>query len=458
MLLNGRFANFLLILLAPLALVSAAPPAAAQGESARYDESMASGLYAEAEDVAKTRLARALATGSRRDPELASLYIDLAAAQRLRGDFDTAIQNYELAVDVIEYSSDRLNLAICEALLGIGDAYVASRRPDLALPYLDRALHVRQVNDGLHSMGQVSALESLLQAYRNMGDGDKAADVAERLYLLYERRFSADSLEVVPMLVQKGRVLGEFGNRREERNTYNDALGVVERREGKSSVHRIEPLISLGRSHQDEYFEQLLRAEAKEELPDEGLLRTAELHFEAALETARSSGAENWQRSTDALLAMADFQTLRHEHARARLLYREAWQLLSADEERLLRRQRELESAVPLMQPPPDLTVGLPEGVEGSHAKGNLVTGFIVTSATVTRRGRMADIALVEIQPERNAALEEEVKLSLARSVYRPRFENGNAVETRETTRRFEFPYPDPALGKSPSVASEQRQ
>jgi len=29
----------------------------------------------------------------------------------------------------------------------------------------------------------------------------------------------------------------------------------------------------------------------KEELPDEDLLRTAELHFEAALESARSGGA-----------------------------------------------------------------------------------------------------------------------------------------------------------------------
>jgi hypothetical protein len=433
-------------------LVGATSPLRAQELTASetwsaYEQALDRGLYSEAEIAAKQLLERAIREGRRDEQSTADLLTMLALVQRLNSDFEAAQQNYELAVSIIESCKDMLDFALIEPLLGIANTHIDNERPDLALEFLDRALHVRHVNEGPHSLGQTETLELLATAYRQTGRLPEAADVADRLYLLYGRNYPGNSMELVPVLLKKGHILGEIGERREQRNAYIEAVNIVERNEGKSSVDLIAPFIGLGNSYVLEYFELHRLAESVDDLPEIRLRNKGKTYYESALELARSKSDVAWQLHTEALLALGDFYTLTEEQSRARVLYRDAWQLLAQDEARLERRRAELEVPVTLQQQMPDLTVALPHDVEENSSGSSYGTGYIVTQFTVNWRGRLSDISLVEISPARNDAIEAAVKRALSDFVYRPRFENGFAVDTPNQTVRYSFPYPKSPVG-----------
>jgi tetratricopeptide (TPR) repeat protein len=439
-------ANSLRLLLTAVIGLAIAPPLFAQ-EADRafsredYQDALESGLYEEAGNAAKMRLQEAVRAGDARELSTVSLLDDLAAVQRLSGEYDLAIQNYELAVELVEENRDMLDLALTEPLLGLGNSYLDSGRADLALEHLERALHVRSVNDGPHSIEQVAALEVLAESYLQMGSSTEAMAVADRLYLIYERNYPKDSLELVPALVKKGEILGRTGDHRRERNAYFDAIGVVERNDGDTSKFLIAPYVRLGRSHQQQYFDELVAAQSEEGLPEVRLLRNAENFLQKSLDIAQSNPDLEWGLQVDALLAMADFLTLNESHSQARVLYRDAWRIMSENPEGLHRRRLELEVVNPLLQPPLDLSVALPFEVRSKPEDFDLKTGHITTRFTITSRGKLVDFGLVEMLPERIEAIESEVKRGLSQYVYRPRFRGGFATDTPNEVMQFQFPY-----------------
>ena len=70
------------------------------------------------------------------------------------------------------------------------------------------------------------------------------------------------------------------------------------------------------------------------------------------------------------------------------------------------------------------------------------LSGTFTNLAGRERGALLADIGLVEMSPERNEAIEAEVKVALSRHVYRPRFESGFVADSPGQTMRYEFPYP----------------
>ena len=435
------------IALSVLTVAVAQEEAATEYTRDDYQNSLDSGLYEEAGVAAKARLQKAIREGKARDLSTVPLLEDLAQVQRLSGDYATAIQNYDLAVEIIEDRRDMLDINLTGPLLGLGRAFLESGRADLALDQLERSLHVRSVNEGPHSIAQAETLEVMADAYRSMGKTTAASDAAERLYLLYVRKYSEDGIELVPVLLKQGHILGDIGDWRRQRNSYVEAMNIVERAEGKDSTKMIRPLVGMGNSHAREYFAAKFRAKTEEDLPGSRLLDEASSYFESAYELTSNASEAEWRSVQDALLAFGDFYTMTDEQSRARNKYREAWELLSGNEERLIERERQLEQISPLLQPEPDLTVGLSSDVDLEDTSIEFATGRIVTQFTVTLRGKLRDIGLVEIVPDRTPRIEEEVKRALTGFVYRPRFAGGSAVDTTGILIQYEFPYlaPDSA-------------
>ena len=63
----------------------------------RYEESLDSGLYGEAEVAAKELIEIAIREGRHDDISTTQLLVELALVQRLNGDLEPALQNYEQA-------------------------------------------------------------------------------------------------------------------------------------------------------------------------------------------------------------------------------------------------------------------------------------------------------------------------------------------------------------------------
>jgi hypothetical protein len=405
-----------------------------------YQEAIANGQYEEAELAAKRLLQQAIRDGQRDELSTAALLNDLAYAQYHNENYDAALQNYELSISIVESNTDMLNRALVEPLLGIGTLQVRRNRPDLALLPVERALHVHAVNDGPHNLSQSAALELLADAYLAMGEYTDAADTADRLVILYNRNFASDSPEIVPALMRKGSILRAALQWRDERDAYSDAVSILRKNGKASSALLARPFIALGDSHQAEYFHDYHAANSEEDLPDTKLLEKAENYYREALEQAQKAKVPNWRVMSEAQLALADFFVLTEQPVRARRYYRDAWQLLSASPERAEARRDQLETIKPLWQVAPDLTVALPEDDSGSVAVSEFDAGNIVVTFTVNRRGRLTNIGLLEMEPERNAAIEAEVKKALTQFIYRPRFANGVAVATPDQQIRYTFP------------------
>ena len=94
---------------------------------------------------------------------------------------------------------------------------------------------------------------------------------------------------------------------------------------------------------------------------------------------------------------------------------------------------------MPLLQPLPELGEVPSDDLLVDRSAYDL--GVVETTFTVDRRGRPQDIALVEIEPGRDPDVEAEMKQSISRFVYRPRFDGGFAVDVPETTFRYEYLY-----------------
>jgi hypothetical protein len=414
---------------------------------AAYNEAMRIGTYAEAEVAAKKLLDHAIGDGLQNELSTAQLLSKLALAQRHNKNYQAALQNYKLAVSIIESKTDMLGLSLIDPLLGISHTHIDNERPDLAMEYAKRALHVRHVNSGPHSIEQTASLDVLITAHRKMDAFQDALALTDRLHLLYQREFPGKSMELVPILVRKGQLLGATGNRREERNAYNDAIEIVEHNEGKASKHLAQPLINLGKSHEQEYFDLYFSALTDEDRPDTRLLSKARSYYEQALELPDGSNTANPRSQCAALIALADFYTVTNKHSSARLLYKEAWQQTTEQANGLETQCAKLDAVYPLLRPPADLSLTAADIGNQDLSTTSFDSGILIAKFTVTSRGQVKEIRLVEISPDRNEAIEAKLKSALGRYIFRPRFENGLAVETPDEVIRFEFPLPRVASG-----------
>lgn len=426
-----------------LALLLTATGAAGESAVSYYDQAMEEGLYGEAEAYAKQALESAIAEGVYYQIETATLLVRLATAQLRQGKHEAARQNFEIAVDIVEENSDRLDRALVGPLNGVATSYMAGARADLALPFIERALHVVHVNEGPHSIEQIASLQLLASAYEQMGELDKALDAVERNYLVSLRQYSGRSTEMVPAMLEKGRILGALGRRDEERDVYGQARQWIVEAGGEPSALLVDVLLRLGESYRDEYFETQLAAREEVELPDEQLLHDAQTTFELAQAAAEGLDASKDLRTVlDVHLSLGDFYTLRNDSGPARKHYQEAWRLMAMYDAGGVMWGSAFDTMLPLVEVSPDLSVALDGEPGESVASSRYDTGDIVVQFTITRRGRVRDFGVVEIHPARNAAIEAEVREAVKKLVFRPRYENGFAVDWPGRTLRYEYPVP----------------
>ena len=128
-------------------------------EFARYRRLVGTGTLDEADIAAKRIVEMAIKIYGPRSRETASALNNLGIVQHSNKQYDAAIQNFRSAVEIIEFTEDRLNDALINPLKGLGAAQLAIGRPDRARQTFERAAHITHVNDGPHNIDQVEILE-----------------------------------------------------------------------------------------------------------------------------------------------------------------------------------------------------------------------------------------------------------------------------------------------------------
>ncbi len=353
---------------------------------------------------------------------------------------------------IIEENEDRLNQQLINPLKGLGASQLAGGRPDLASDTYQRAIHVTHVNEGPHNLDQVDLLESLAEVNLRLGLIDDARQLQDKIYDLNLRYATSDIMALVPTLMRRAAWQHRAGLIYDERTTYRRIIQIIEDEGGDDDLRLIEPLTELGRSY---FFVDMSGATTYQA----GTVTSGEIYFKRAKRIADENEESGWDLVADTTLALGDYYMFQGNDQRARRVYVEAWEFLSAEEDRLERRQNELETPKLLRyRDIPEFVGSENEATSRASPEEDILQGRISLAYVVSARGRVDGLKIVEAQPAGFTPMLDSVQRELRRRVFRPIFSEGEPAESSEQlfTHRFFYTAQDlEAVQQNSEVPSE---
>jgi len=399
-----------------------------------YKNLLANGMTAEADVVAKRIVELSIRENGFESSDTAKALTNLAIVQHRNEDYETAQQNYEAAIGIIEQVEDRLNSALINPLRGLGASQLASGRPDLALDTFGRARHVSHVNEGPHNLDQVAIIESLAEIYIHIGEFEEAYDLHDRIYELYARKYAVNSDQIIPALFKRAEWQHRLRLYGRERDTYRSIIKIIEKNHSKNELALIRPLTGLANAY-------LYVGEFDPAYQRDSTLTTGEIYVKRAKRIAEDHPDATWTLKENTFLSLADFYIFSDKAGKARRAYQDTWDLLSEDESRLINRYNHLETLVMLQDIHPPKYYGMDEDGSPFDDDEQLQQGKIVTKFMVTTRGRARNFEIIESHPPGLADMEKTVLREMRRLIYRPRLEDREVVTTQNMTYTHEFFY-----------------
>jgi len=400
-------------------------------EFARYRRLIQAGTFDEADIAAKTIVEMAIKVYGPRSRETANALNNLGIVQQRNGQYDAAIQNFSSAVEIIESVEDRLNAALVNPLKGLGAAQLSNGQPGKAVKTFNRAAHISEVNEGPHNLGQIEILESVAETYLRLGDKKSARNILDRIHILNVKHYEKNPLGLLPSLMTRAEWQHRAGYYSEERVTYRRAIRIIEVSSNRNSPALIAPLRKLGRSF---YFADMTMATPQQQ----GQVTTGEMYFKRAARIAKTAEGVPWAERAAAELALADYYVYIDSQSRAKKIYREVWNSLSTDDERMAQRAAWLDNPVAIRTNP---LPGYAGNIAANGAqRDDLMSGRIIVDFTVSGRGRVRNIR-TEAIPEEFTDMQRIVHREIRARAYRPRIVDGVAAETKNMRFEHEFSF-----------------
>jgi tetratricopeptide (TPR) repeat protein len=400
-------------------------------EFARYRRLVGTGTLDEADIAAKRIVEMAIKIYGPRSRETASALNNLGIVQHGNGQYDAAIQNFSSAIEIIELAEDRLHDALINPLKGLGAAQLAIGRPDKARQTFERAAHITHVNDGPHNIDQVEILESLVETYIRMGDPKSARDILDRIHIVNVKFFEQDPMGLLPTLMTRAEWQHRAGYYADERVTYRRTIRIIESSQGDDSPLLVEPLRRLGESF---YFADLSMATPQQQ----GTVSTGEVYFKRAVRIAEKAEDMDWRESARTRMALADYYNYTNSQNRARTIYTQTWDFLSADEERIAVRDELFANPSPIREEVLPAYAG--GGQIGEVPADELLQGKVTVTYNVSSRGRIRDLK-TEVDPPEFTDMQVMVHREVRRRLFRPRFIDGKPVDAENIVFEHEFFY-----------------
>ena len=405
-----------------------------------YAESMANEAFYEATVVAKQLVEISMVEKGQRNLDTAAALSDLGYAQYSDEAYDAAILNFKASVAMFERLENNLSARLIEPLRGLGHAQLADGRPDLARDSFEMAVHINNVNEGPLNPEQVELLEAMADSLAAAGDIKGASVIFDRIYQIAARVHGARTVGMLPTLQKRARWSHDHGLFKEEQEIYRQMIRIVDDTRGRDDLALMEPLTGLAYSY--------LYADSTWRLDRRFLssITSGENFLKRSLRIARDHPNGTWEHERDALLALADYYLFASNFSDAKRQYREAWQLLSAGEDRLASRALHLEQPVRLQlaSPPKYVTQRFDKNVPPDILKNREYRrGHVIVEFDVTVEGRTTAIQIVEARPAGLDDLENQVVERVTRAIYRPRHKFGFPAQSQKLVYRHDFFYLD---------------
>ena len=348
---------------------------------------------------------------------------NLATAQMMKGDLVAAENNYKASIAIIEKHQGILSLRLVNPLIGLGATYNRSALYEEGAESFERALRINHVNEGFYNFDQFKIRDGLTESQIGLQDLEEANFQQVIQVEISQRKLGMDSPEIIPAMYKLARWYERSGQVESARSIYQGARRILKEAYGKQDPALVDALVGISNTYERQ-----------------GLMAEGASALKKAIDIIDGQLEPDYLRRAELLVALGDLYTSFGKPDSAQVRYVEAWQDLSRDDAFLDQRDEYFAEPVRIAGLPfSALEFASEKSREEMGVDALPNEGYVLVSYTVTNKGRVNTATVVESEPP--GLMDKRVVSTLERSYYRPRFEDGTAIESTALLYRHDFYY-----------------
>jgi len=392
-------------------------------------------------------------------PDLIEPLLNLAAIQAKMQLDEEAAESYERGIDLIERDGGIYDARLVPTINQSGRLLQKEGKHEQAIGLFERSQHISHRADGVYSLDQVPALDRMTRSYLAIGNFDAGNAAQNFRYSIELHQYGRGSMLVVPSKVRLARFKSSIRLNDDARRLYLEAIQITENSLGENDLALVELLLGLASVRQDQRALREYRQQKMDQLQLDHSLGYYErgpppvsFSTESAKKSpppARIQGTSPGQALAALIRAMqimdlhkdevslserfgihvtlGDMYMLLRKRKSGIETYMQALQLLDTEDnaeelkEQYFGRPRRLQYRKPRLLAN---SVGRYTNYDGTFAEASFV---------VFANGMVGDIEVVATNAP--APMRAMFRKEVRRSIYRPRFVDGEPVATTEHLR-----------------------
>ena len=353
---------------------------------------------------------------------------NLATVDYKLGDFPNAIQNYQRTLRILQAKSTLADKEKIAPLHGLGVSFMGANDPESAVVALKRAADLSRNTDGLFNINQVEFIDALINAYAATGRWPEAEKEALYAMRVEEAAYGRSSIKLLDRLDKLARWYEADRRYTSERNVYDRALAILQKAGNENDVRRVPALRGIARAFRLESFYGVEGADnsgtfntGNQGAPvfaENTQSRRGETALATALSIIDSNSPVDQQLRGEVLTDLGDWYLIANALRRAYDTYADAWKAFAQiDKTRYLMSPR-------ILAYRPSISSIDRSQLDPAEA----VVKSVELHFSVDRDGRIDNVTSPTTDvPD---SIVKGSAMSMKRSRYAPRIENGAAVAT----------------------------
>jgi tetratricopeptide (TPR) repeat protein len=329
--------------------------------------------------------------------------------------YDAVVRDLLLKIDAIEKEQGHVARALEGPLFELGKLYLTADRCEDAIPLLRQAIALTQRLDGVMNPRQLTLYQPLLECYVKKDMVIDLKRTLDQTVLIRENTYGRNDARMQPALAYAGEWYERAGDYENAREMYQRSVDIVRKIGGDSDVRLVRPLRALARTFrlQVQYEPEPLRGRALDAAGERMLVRAARI--------VRENPEASPSLRIDTLLELGDWYQMSGAVRDALRIYKEVW---AAAVEAGKRGESVLGAPTPLLY---RAAVGVALR-EAPPDRRKMKHYWIDFEFRVTRQGQVENV--VATSSTAPSSLQLGIAENLKRTHYRPRFADGQAVDT----------------------------
>ena len=457
----------IIVAFAPYQIVQSAEPDTSKFNSAAQPAAEFKALATSSQTSDAIRIAsRILGQGTEYAAETGESLVEPlmkhAMVRQQAGENLQAEQAVELVIGLIERNGGVFDPGLVEPLVFLAQLRQDGGDHPAAMERLYRAQHILHRTDGVMTGLQLPILALMNTSFAAMEQDDEVRMVIDLSYAINVRRLDKNSLGFVPFILDQAEFKARTWQFRVARELYADALEILGQSLSKNDPGFVAALNGLAsvRYREQKYGVPSSRLIARDKAStiqttiaeDQSTLHIGRaLMWEKRPKTSPYNGRKEGTRTLQTVIVIMEehpqsFSTVQHAEARIRLgdwfmlirkphladdAYRNAWQILAAEEDatKLLASYFGQPKKLKFSKP------SLPREGPGRYADYD--DRYVAVRFSVNEDGAVRNLRFVGSNSP--AAMNLKMRDAVKRAIYRPRYMDSQAVVTDDCYLREEF-------------------